>query len=68
MSGTVEGGVEASKKNKQRHGEDFYARIGKKGGSAKVPKGFALNRELARTAGALGGRKGKRGKAVSKSV
>jgi general stress protein YciG len=25
-----------------RHGDDFYARLGARGGAAKVPKGFAL--------------------------
>lgn len=32
------------------------------GGKAQVPKGFALNRELARTAGALGGKISRRPK------
>ena len=32
MTGTKIGGQKASKTNKERHGKDFYARIGKKGG------------------------------------
>lgn len=64
MSGTIEGGKAAAKTNKQRHGEDFYARIGAKGGAVTgVEKGFRANRELARIAGAKGGSISKRGKA-----
>ena len=60
MSGTVSGGKLAAKKNKERHGEDFYCKLGVIGGRAKVPKGFALNRELASTAGRRGGRVSRR--------
>lgn len=64
MSGTKAGGLKAAKQNKLLHGEDFYKRIGKIGGSKKgILKGFALNRELASKAGAKGGRISKRGKA-----
>lgn len=38
----------------KKHGKDYYARIGAKGGKAKVPKGFASNRERARLAGIKG--------------
>lgn len=55
MAGTVKGGITAAKKNKARHGKDFYARIGAKGGKMSHTGGFAANRELARKAGALGG-------------
>jgi general stress protein YciG len=55
MGGTREGGLKAAITNKQRHGEAHYARAGHAGGKAKVPKGFAVNRELARIAGAKGG-------------
>lgn len=60
MAGTREGGLKASQTVKERKGDDFYARIGRQGGQAKVPKGFAKNKELARKAGAKGGRKSKR--------
>ena len=56
MSGTIEGGRKASKTNIERHGEDFYKRIGAKGGRNGHTGGFAANRELARIAGAKGGR------------
>lgn len=60
IAGTKIGGIKAARKNLQRD-PNFYRTIGKKGGSAKVPKGFALNRELARLAGKKGGLiKGKR--------
>lgn len=55
MSGSIEGGRKAAEKNKKRFGENWYAEIGKLGGSAKVPKGFGVNRELAREAGRKGG-------------
>lgn len=61
MSGTLSGGRAAAKTNKARHGEDFYCLIGAKGGSAKVAKGFAMNRERASEAGRKGGRIGRRG-------
>jgi hypothetical protein len=60
MSGTIDGGNAAAQKNKELYGKDFYARIGSAGGKAKVAKGFALNRDLARQAGARGGRLSRR--------
>lgn len=68
MAGTKDGGVKAANTNKTRHGKDFYARIGAKGGKATGPKGFAVNRELARAAGAKGGRISRRGKTVSRGT
>lgn len=62
MSGTKEGAMKARETNKLRHGEDFYARIGRKGGLVCVPKGFAKNPKLARKAGALGGKISRRGR------
>lgn len=56
MAGTKAGGKAAAKTNKEKYGTDFYKEIGRLGGSRKVPKGFAMNRELAREAGKLGGR------------
>jgi uncharacterized protein len=55
MVGTVDGGILAAKKNKARHGRDFYARIGRMGGKKGRTGGFAANKELARKAGAIGG-------------
>ena len=55
MSGTISGGKKAAQKNKELHGKDFYKEIGRKGGQAKIPKGFALNPKLARQAGRKGG-------------
>ena len=68
MSGTKAGGLKAAARNKEIHGEDFYARIGKKGGLVCGMKGFALNPELARVAGAKGGKISKRGKAKQKTI
>ena len=67
MAGTKAGGQKAAKTNKKRHGKDFYARIGAKGGrngsGPGYTGGFAANQELAKTAGAKGGRISKRGAA-----
>lgn len=62
MAGTVMGGKRAALKNKQRYGEDFYAKIGALGGKKGHTGGFYANRELARIAGAKGGRISRRGK------
>lgn len=41
MAGTKAGGLKASVSNKERHGADYYARIGAIGGSRSNPnKGF----------------------------
>lgn len=66
MAGTVEGGKKAAMTNKLRHGEDFFARIGQKGGRISRTGGFAANRELAREAGRKGGLKSRRGPAKTK--
>lgn len=71
MSGTVKGGKKASITNKQKHGEDFYKRIGRKGGKKSSNGGFASSKvgldgltglERARLAGRKGGLLSKRGK------
>lgn len=41
---------------RQTHGEDYYKKIGKLGGSTKVKKGFGKNPQLASIAGKKGGR------------
>lgn len=63
MSGTKIGGIKAAVTNKQIHGNDFYKRIGKKGGKNGHTGGFAANRELAKIAGRKGGLISRRGKA-----
>lgn len=55
MSATRAGGLKAATTNKERYGEDFFRRIGSKGGQASTTGGFAANRELAREAGRIGG-------------
>ena len=63
MAGTTVGGLKTVETNKKKYGEDFYVKIGAKGGSVKgLKKGFAANPELARTAGAKGGSVSKRNK------
>lgn len=49
--------------NKKLYGEDYYSRIGRKGGKSGNTGGFAGNPELAKRAGAIGGRVSRRGKA-----
>lgn len=63
MAGTIIGGLKAAKTNKERHGEDYYVKMGAIGGRLGHTGGFAANRELAKIAGAKGGRKSRRGKA-----
>lgn len=66
MSGTKEGGKKAAATNKARHGENFYVVIGGKGGRLGTTGGFAADRELARIAGAKGGKISRRGKTKKK--
>lgn len=63
MAGTKLGGKKAAEENKRRYGSDFYANIGRIGGKAGHTGGFAADPELARRAGAIGGKKSKRGPA-----
>lgn len=65
MAGTKAGGEAAAKTNKAKYGSDFYARIGAAGGKKGRTGGFAANRELARLAGARGGRVSRRTKKVA---
>ena len=66
MAGTKTGGKKAAETNKERHGKDFYAKIGAKGGKLGRTGGFFANRELARVAGAKGGRISRRRKTSEK--
>ncbi len=65
MAGTKEGGRKAAARNKAKYGADFYARIGASGGKKGTTGGFFANRDLARTAGAKGGRISRRTKKTS---
>ena len=62
MAGTKAGGEAAAKTNKAKYGPDFYAKIGAAGGKKGKTGGFFANRELAREAGARGGRVSRRTK------
>lgn len=66
MAGTLEGGKKCAETNKRRYGDDWYAKIGAIGGRKTGMKGFALNRELARTAGRKGGTISRRGNGTKK--
>jgi hypothetical protein len=65
MAGTKNGGKSAAATNKSKYGKDFYARIGAMGGKKGHTGGFAANRDLARSAGAKGGRISRRSKKVA---
>lgn len=59
MAGNKLGGAKTRDTNKRKWGENFYREIGKRGGRAKVPKGFAVT-GLASSAGKIGGMKSRR--------
>lgn len=63
MAGTKAGGKLAAQKNLAKD-PLFYAKIGAKGGRNGRTGGFAANPELARIAGAKGGRVSRRPKAT----
>lgn len=63
MVGTKAGGIKAAKTNLEKHGADFYKRIGSKGGRNGHTGGFAANRTLASVAGRKGGLISRRGPA-----
>ena len=74
MAGTKVGGKKAATTNKNKYGEDFYAVIGKKGGSRGNTGGFAsttvgkdglTGRERARLAGFKGGKISRRGRSAA---
>ena len=63
MAGTKAGGQAAAATNKEKYGLDYYSKNGRKGGLAKVPKGFALmTPDKQREASAKGGSISRRGK------
>lgn len=61
MAGTKAGAAKAVAVIKLKD-PDFFAKIGAKGGQASGTGGFFANPELARIAGAKGGRVSRRGK------
>ena len=61
MAGTRAGGIKCAATDRKKYGDDFYARIGRKGGQNGHSGGFAANPALASIAGAKGGRKSRRG-------
>lgn len=72
MAGTKAGGLKTAVTNRLIHGDNFYREIGRKGGKAGRTGGFASTKpgpdgltgwERARIAGAIGGRKSRRGPA-----
>lgn len=67
MAGTREGGLKAKSKNISKD-PNFYAKIGAKGGKNGHTGGFAANPELARIAGAKGGRISRRKKVITVAV
>lgn len=65
MAGTKAGGLKARDTNIERHGLDFYAKIGRMGGHNSHTGGFAsMPREQVSAAGRKGGLKSKRGIAM----
>ncbi|USN96415.1 MAG: hypothetical protein H6797_05050 [Candidatus Nomurabacteria bacterium] len=68
MAGTKAGGVKAAQTNKAKHGSNFYAKIGAKGGKAGHTGGFAANPELARIAGRKGGLISRRSKKTAEKA
>lgn len=65
MAGTKTGGAKAAATNRKKYGDNFYAEIGAKGGRNGHTGGFAANPELAKIAGAKGGKISKRGPAIN---
>lgn len=65
MAGTKAGGQAAAATNKKKYGSDFYSKIGSKGGKLGRTGGFYANRDLARQAGAMGGRISRRTKKIA---
>lgn len=55
MAGTTKGGRKACQTIYERHGKDFYKKIGAIGGKKSTTGGFFANRALAREAGIKGG-------------
>ena len=67
MAGTKAGGLKAAQKNISKD-PNFYAKIGAKGGKNCRTGGFAANPQLARVAGAKGGRISRRTKKADENA
>lgn len=64
MSGTKAGGLKAAATNKKLYGEDYYVRIGKKGGQNGHTGGFAsMDPDRVSECGRKGGHISRRGPA-----
>ena len=63
MAGNKIGGAKAAATMKAKYGEDFYKRIGAKGGKNGNTGGFFARRDIARSAGKKGGTISRRGPA-----
>ena len=66
MPGSKTGGKRAAQTNKERHGEDFYQKIGKLSNASwekngRKPRGFAHPSADPRAAGHKGGLKSRKG-------
>lgn len=68
MPGTKAGGMQAAKTNKEKYGDDFYKKIGAKGGKLGHTGGFYQDRERASKLGAIGGRISRRTKKVKRQL
>lgn len=68
MAGTKAGAKKAVVSIKEKYGEDYYRKIGRKGGQNGHTGGFAYDHELAVRAGTIGGKKSRRGPAKNKRV
>lgn len=66
MGQTKAGAIKARQKIIELYGEDFYAKVGRKGGKNGTTGGFAKDRELASKAGRIGGLKSRRTDVASK--
>lgn len=65
MSGTKAGGQKIKETNLRKYGKNYYKEIGRKGGKAKVPKGFAvMDKEAHKMASKKGGTISKRPKSI----
>lgn len=63
MAGTVAGAKKATETIKKKYGQEYFRRIGQKGGISGNTGGFYGNPEKAREAGHKGGHRSKRGPA-----
>ena len=68
MAGTKAGAQKSKQTLIERYGEDYFSNMGKKGGKAMVPKGFALDPAKAAEAGKKGGTISRRGPAKKSMV